>query len=248
MSTNLIASSPPEDSDKKIRVLFFGGANCEASKEALNHLNALGCEVTAVESKVRGERPPKSVQQWDGEYILCFRSFYVLPADLIARAKIGAVNFHPAPPEYPGSGSINLALYDGALEFGVTAHLMNEKVDNGEILECRRFPTLPSDSVDSLSTRTRLILLDLFFDVVTELILGGRRAIDQKVKQAGFEKWKGEATKISVINRMQNIPVNISQEELERIIRATYTENFPPYVELFGYQFFLKFPNKRDSL
>jgi len=168
-----------------------------------------------------------------------------LPKHLIERAKIAAVNFHPASVDYPGSGCLNFALYDGTKEYGVTAHLMNEKVDNGAILECRRFTVLPLDSVDTLLSRTHLKLTDLFFDVVTDLVLGGKDALDKKIKSSVGEKWRGDATKMKDFERLQRVPVNVNEEELEKIIRATYTEKFPPYINLFGYEFVLKTSTKR---
>ena len=86
----------------------------------------------------------------EGEYIVCFRSLFVLPKRLIDSASIAAINFHPAPPEYPGSGCINFALYDEVSGYGVTAHFMNELVDNGKIIEVRRFPVAPYDNLPTV--------------------------------------------------------------------------------------------------
>ena len=228
-----------------VRVLFFGRSGCDATEKALTHLKTLGCEITFVKSKGRGEGLPEDIGYWEGDYIFCFRSLFVLPKYLIDRAKIAAVNFHPAPVEYPGSGCLNFALYDGAKDYGVTAHIMNEKVDNGEILDCRRFTILPSDSVDTLLSRTHLKLIDLFFDVVTDLVLGGKDALDKKVKLSAAEKWRGDATKMKDFEKLQIVPLNVTEEELNKIIRATYTENFPPHINLFGYEFVLKSPSKK---
>jgi len=228
-----------------IRVMFFGRSGCAATEKALTYLKKLGCEVTFIKSKGRDESLPEDIGCWHGDYIFCFRSLFILPKHLIDRARIAAINFHPAPVEYPGSGCLNFALYDDAKEYGVTAHIMNEKVDNGAILECRRFPILPSDSVDTLLSRTHLMLINLFLDVVTDLVLGGKNALDKKVMSSAFEKWRGDATKMKDFEKLQVVPVKVSEEELEKIIRATYTEKFPPYINLFGYEFILKSPNKK---
>ena len=233
-----------EDNDP-VRVLLFGRSECDATEKALAHLKTLGCEITFVKSNGRGESLPEDIGYWEGDYIFCFRSLFVLPKYLIDRAKIAAVNFHPAPVEYPGSGCLNFALYDNAKEYGVTAHIMNEKVDNGAILECRRFTILPSDSVDTLLSRTHLRLIDLFLDVVTDLVLGGKDALHKKVWLSSNEKWRGDATKMKDLEKLQIVPLNVTEGELEKIIRATYTEKFPPYVNLFGYEFVLKSPSKK---
>lgn len=62
----------------------------------------------------------------------------VVPAELLARAGCGAYNFHPGPPEFPGWDSIRFALYEGARDFGATAHAMTAQVDAGAIVGVRR--------------------------------------------------------------------------------------------------------------
>lgn len=233
----------PYFSRNSMRVLFFGRAGCDATEKAVTHLKTLGCVVTLFKSERRGEVLPEDVKNWVGEYIFCFRSLLVLPKYILDRAKIAAVNFHPAPVEYPGSGCLNFALYEESNFYGVTAHLMNEKVDNGAILECRRFEIFQGDSVDTLLERTHVKLLDLFFDLVADLVAGGAPALERKLASSADEKWRGEAKRISALDKLQIIPLDISEAELGRVIRATYTEKFPPYIELHGYKFVLTTPN-----
>ncbi len=227
-----------------VQVLFFGRNDCDATQKCLMHLRTLGCQIKFIASIKRGEGLPEDIRCWDGDYIFCFRSLFILPSWLICKAKIAAVNFHPAPVEYPGSGCINFALFDGAKQYGVTAHVMNEKVDNGPVLECRRFPVLPLDSVDTLLARTHLKLADLFFDVVTDLVIGGKDSLKTRIDNSSDEIWRGAATKMKDLEKLQVVPVNINEDGLKRLIRATYTEKFPPYINLFGYKFILTSPHK----
>jgi methionyl-tRNA formyltransferase len=233
-----------DNSEPPIRVLFLGRSHCEATNKALAHLKALGFETTFVSSKGRGEALPKDIDNWKGEYIFCFRSLFILRQNILDKASIASINFHPGPSEYPGSACLNFALYDDAQMYGVTAHLMNERVDNGQILECRRFPILRSDGVDSLLERTHLRLLDLFFDVTTGIGSKGKEYIDASLSKAKHESWRGSARRMSELDKLQSIPMDISEEELARIIRATYTESFPPKIVLHGYVFELKSPTK----
>ena len=102
------------------RILFFGRAKCTATEDLLNKLVRYGFDVTFIKSWKRGQTLQEDIYWWEGEYIVCFRSLFVLPKRLIDKASIAAINFHPAPPEYPGSGCINFALYDEVNEYGVT--------------------------------------------------------------------------------------------------------------------------------
>ena len=81
------------------------------------------------------------------DYIFCFRSFYIL-SKIIDRVKFYAINFHPSTPKYRGAGGVNYAIYKDKL-FGCTAHLMNNKIDDGKIIDCQYFKINKKDKRSS---------------------------------------------------------------------------------------------------
>jgi len=221
-------------------VLFFGRNGCDYSNRALSHFKQIGFDVTEVLSRQRTDTLPEDIHCWEGDYIFCFRSYFIIPKSLLDRARIAAINFHPAPTEYPGSGCINWALYDNSEIYGVTSHIMNEKVDNGAILECRRFPILPQDNLETLLAKAHLKTFDLIIDITTGLALHGKEFLDKKLADSKNEKWRGAARKMHEIDALQKIDLGCSKDELERIIRATHTPAFPLEINLHGYRFVLK--------
>ena len=222
------------------RVLFFGRAKCPATEELLIKFVRYGFDVTFVKSYKRGEKLPEDIYWWEGEYIVCFRSLFVLPKRLIDKASIAAINFHPAPPEYPGSGCINFALYDEVREYGVSAHVMNELVDNGKILEVRRFPVTPYDNLPTVLSRTHSELFNLCSDFISGLYSDGENFLREKLTASETEVWRGNARLLKELDALQKIDVNISEKELKRIIRATYIDGYPPEIELHGFKFRLE--------
>ena len=180
------------------------------------------------------------VSDWEGEYILCLRSYYILPYKLIKKASIAAINFHPAPPEYPGSGSFAWALFDESPHYGITAHFINKKIDNGQIIECRRFPILPEYNLMTLSSITQKKVYEMFVDFANGIVLEGIQFIDKKTNISIKEKWRGTARKIKEIDKLQHIDFDCDEKSLKKIIRATYTPSFPPYIILHGYKFLLE--------
>lgn len=68
-----------------------------------------------------------------GLRLIGFCTSIIVPAKIVALPGL-AYNFHPGPPTYPGVNSANLAIYEGAERFGVTAHVMREQVDTGPIV------------------------------------------------------------------------------------------------------------------
>jgi methionyl-tRNA formyltransferase len=113
---------------------------------------------------------------------------------------------------------------------------MNEKVDDGNIIECRRFPIHKLDNVNSLLERTHIKLMDLFFDITSAISIKGA----DYLKQSKDEKWSGINRKIKDLDDLSIIDKNVSKDEIEKIIRATFTENFPPKIFIHGYEFVLK--------
>jgi len=220
-------------------VLFFGRAKCNLSESILERLKKFGFDVTYVQSNKRGQKLSEDILHWEGDFILCFRSFFILPKKLIQKAKVAAVNFHPGPPEYPGSGCINFALYDNAKVFGVTAHTMNEKIDNGVILEVRRFPIYSHYDLPILLSRTHNELFNLCCDFIEEIKTYGDSIIKNKITLSKDEKWKGKARLLKELDELQTVSSNITEKELYRIIRATYIKEYPPRIKLHGLNFYL---------
>lgn len=82
--------------------------------------------------------------------LIGFTTGTVVPGWMLRAAGFGAYNFHPGPPDYPGWGPLNFALYEGARHFGVTAHAMEAAVDSGAIVGASRFPVPAGIDYDGL--------------------------------------------------------------------------------------------------
>ena len=64
--------------------------------------------------------------------------------------------------------------------------------------------------------------------------------LDKKLAESKNESWAGKARKMYEIDNLQVISTTCDKAELERVIRATYTPEFPPEIHLHGYKFVLK--------
>ncbi len=220
-------------------VLFFGRENCDGTQKALQFLKYAGFDVSYVESQGLGQVLPDWVRDWRGDYIFCFRSYFILDQALIDAAAIAAINFHPGPPEYPGSGCINFALYDGAKEYGVTAHIINAKVDNGNIIQALRFPILPHDGLRSLLARTHLYLFHLFQEVVGGIATAGHTYLNDQMSRSSGESWRGEARRMKELSALQQLPFDIDAAEFDRRLHSVHLPEYPLYVLLHGRKFVL---------
>ncbi len=218
-----------------MKILFFGQEGCSYSSDAFDYLQKLGYEITVFWSKERNEKIPQEILSWKGDYLFCFYSYAIIPQTLLDRVNV-AINFHPSSPEHPGSGMINWAIYNKSKQFGVTAHLINDKIDGGRILKVKRFNILDNDDIESLMSRTKFYYIILFYEIIQDLLIDNK-SIDELLEIGKDEKWNGEPRKIKQVDKMSLIDINIEREELDMRIKSFHTEKFPLSLYLHGRKF-----------
>jgi methionyl-tRNA formyltransferase len=168
------------------------------------------------------------------DFLFNYLSPVIVPERILQSIKRAAVNFHPAPPEWPGIGSASYALFEGDETFGVTAHLMTSKVDSGPIVRSMRFPIVPDDDCESLFQRALNFSLLLFYDVLATVAQIGTAT-------ANDEQWKRDAIRRAEFEKWMRISPSDSAEEVRRKVRALHHSTLPgPYVEVAGMRFHLQ--------
>jgi methionyl-tRNA formyltransferase len=105
--------------DNNFSLLFLGKANDSDCARALAFCQQNFAQLTYCLGKW-GDPLSDDIRRWEGDYLISFLSRWVIPEDLLKRARRAAINFHPASPEYHGIGCNNFALYENAREYGVT--------------------------------------------------------------------------------------------------------------------------------
>lgn len=210
--------------------ILFLSKTSEWCKAAQDFLRRQAPDVLIVEGD-QGTSFPDQARSWTGDYIISFLSGWVIPEAVLKNAKKAAINFHPAPPEYPGTGCYNFAIYDNAAEYGVTCHHMVARVDSGPIIKVLRFPLHAGDSVALLKERSMGHLLSLFQEIAA-LVLA-----DKPLPQSG-ETWKRKPYTRKELEALCRVTPDMDDDEITRRIRATHFPGFPGcYVELAGKRF-----------
>src|SRR5262249_61272517 len=103
------------------------------------------------------------------------------------------------------------ALYDRATEFGVTFHVMAERVDTGMIIDVASFAIPENSTVLTLSELTYSQLLKLFVDWAPELSSQPSLPTPRPAIQ-----WGGRASSRRTYKAICDIPLDISRDELLR--------------------------------
>ena len=222
---------------KKLRVLFMGRYGDSYSIKMYNFLVKNFYKVTVYWCKGITHRPNKFIKKkWKGDFILCFRSYYVLNQKLISRAKIAAINFHPGLPSNRGIGCVNFALLNNAKNYGATAHLISKKVDSGKILGVVKFKIKANDTVESLLDKTYKMQTKQFFKLI-KFLNTNKKNLNVLIFKNKNKKWAKKKNNRKQLNQLYEINKNIKKFKLSKIIRATETKKFHPYIKLFGKKF-----------
>ena len=217
-------------------VLYFGRKNCKFSNKIKNFINKKSQKFYYVESSKMKEKIPKKFFKITYDYIFCFRSFYILKKNLLQKVRKAAINFHPSPPEYRGPGGINYALYNESKFFGSTAHLINEKIDNGNIIDLKRFKIDKNSNIEKILFKTYVVTTNQAFFVINKIIENPKnlKNLIQKNKKS---KWSKKIKTIKDLSKFYEIDRNISKKKFLKKMRATYTSKFKPFIFLYGKKF-----------
>ncbi|HEX6193717.1 MAG TPA: formyltransferase family protein [Chitinophagaceae bacterium] len=194
-------------------VLFIGKADDPFSAVAADFISRKFKDPLIIFSR-RSDPFPAHLYNWQGELIISYLAQWIIPKELLANAKKAAINFHPGPPEYPGIGCTNFALYNNEVEFGVTCHHMQAKVDTGAIIAVKRFPIFPEDTVFALTQRCYEHILHLFYEVIDFFM-------ERSLFPASGEKWQRNPFTRKQLNELCTLTPDMTAEEIKKRLKAT---------------------------
>jgi methionyl-tRNA formyltransferase len=109
-----------------------------------------------------------------------FFSFYyrmMLKRELLTLPTHGAFNMHGSLlPQYRGRVPVNWAIINGEKQTGATLHVMNEKPDNGEIVDQQAVPILPNDTAFDVFNKVT-VAAEITLDRCLHALLNGTAAL-----------------------------------------------------------------------
>ena len=135
---------------KKKKDFFFGKENDIYTKKIILFLKNKFDLIIFLSSTPNEKFDIKIKKTKNIDYIFCFRSYFILKKNILSKVRYHSINFHPGPPEFRGIGCVNFALLNQAKYYGLTAHLIDEKVDHGIIIDVERFKIEKTLTVEDL--------------------------------------------------------------------------------------------------
>lgn len=107
------------------------------------------------------------------DLLLSVGNYAVVPDALLACARRAAVNYHYGPlPAYSGLHTPSWAIAEGATEYGITWHHMDQVVDGGAVLKRRPVAIGPEDTALSLGLKCDEAAVASVADLVDEIAEG----------------------------------------------------------------------------
>jgi hypothetical protein len=219
------------------KIIFFGRYGDKYSNQIYFYLKSKFKNVIFLYCKgIDDNIDFRNVENIKADYIFCFRFLFLIPNKILKNTTI-AINFHPGPPEYRGIGCVNFALYNNSKQYGVTAHLMNNKIDNGKILDVKRFRISKIDTVDTVLNFSYKLQVKQAKKIIKSIWATGNSYIKNLQLTNNNFFWSKNIFTRKQLNKLYQIPLRVSQKKLQIILRSTYTENFKPYIIFLGNKF-----------
>lgn len=127
------------------------------------------------------------IRAWDPEVIIVVAFGQFLGAQLLAMPRFGCINIHLSLlPKYRGAAPVQWAIANGERETGVTAMLMDEGMDSGDILAQATEPILPDDTSTTLHTRLAHLGGRMLCDILPRWVIGRLPRQPQRHDQVTF--------------------------------------------------------------
>ncbi len=219
---------------KMDKLLFLGKKEDKNVNKALNYCksNFKKLDFLLID---RHSDIDKKFYTWEGDYIISYLFPKKIPEKILNNSKVMAINFHPGPPQYPGIGCTNYAIYNNEKLFGATCHIINSKIDSGPIITVKEFKIRKDETLLSLTQRTYKVMYKLFAEVIKKILE------ERIIKPSNVLKWKGKAKTRKEFLKFLEMKTDMSKKEmLKRIKSTTYPGYEPAYLKINGLRFFAK--------
>lgn len=127
------------------------------------------------------------LQQIAPDYIFSFYYRNMIPAEILACAKIAALNMHGSLlPKYRGRAPVNWAILHGETKTGASLHIMEVKPDAGDIVGQSEVSIGPNETATEVFAKVSQAAVKVMEVVLPELILGHVPRKPNKLAQGSY--------------------------------------------------------------
>lgn len=134
-----------------------------------------------------GDELPARLSDVSFDWLFSIANLSVVPQAVLARASKGAINFHDGPlPRHAGLNAPVWAILAGEQRHGVTWHMIEGGIDEGDIVKQRMFDMAPNETALTLNTRCYEAAMESFSELLTDLHGPGLQRFPQDLSQRTY--------------------------------------------------------------
>ena len=121
------------------------------------------------------------------DYIFSFYYRHLIPAEILATARIAALNMHGSLlPRYRGRAPVNWAILHGETETGASLHFMEAKPDAGDIVGQAAVPIGPDEDATTVFAKVSGAAVQVMQAALPELLMGRVRKIPNELAKGSY--------------------------------------------------------------
>lgn len=144
--------------------VWFGSVSKLCTEKHIPYVTPSSSELPGLVSQLQALSP---------DYIFSFYYRYMIPAEILACAKIAALNMHGSLlPKYRGRAPVNWAILHGETKTGATLHLMEVKPDAGDIVGQAEVSIEPDETATDVFAKVSQAAVKVINTVLPQLIQG----------------------------------------------------------------------------
>ena len=131
-----------------------------------------------------GEGLAERLSNLSFDWLFSIANLSVIPQAVLDEATRGAINFHDGPlPRHAGLNAPVWAILEGERQHGVTWHMIEGGIDEGDIVKQQLFDMAPNETALTLNTRCYEAAMESFSDLLTDLRGAGPQRQPQDLSQ-----------------------------------------------------------------
>ena len=148
------------------------------------------------------------------DWLLSIANLTIIPGSVLDLPAKGAINFHDGPlPRHAGLNAPVWALIEGETRHGITWHLIDKGVDQGDILVSRGFDITPGDTALTLNAKAYTAAIESF-DSLLDQLEGDLKPVPQDLSQRSYHARNDRPLGYGVLDFSR------PATDLERLVRA----------------------------
>tara|TARA_B100001741_G_scaffold246419_1_gene207779 strand:+ start:1327 stop:2013 length:687 start_codon:yes stop_codon:yes gene_type:complete len=211
-----------------MKLLLITNYNHKVSKQLIRFLRSKKINFDYIDSNKK--KKIKISKNYD--YLISFLNSEYISKSVRKKIRINSFNFHPGPPEYPGFGCYNFALLNESRFYGNTLHIINDKFDNGKIINVNKFRvSYKKINLEKLIHMTHIQIIKQAKKFINKIL-------NNNLESKCNLKWKRKAFTKKEFEKAREIKLNDSRENVLRKIRAFSYKNYESvYIKFKGYKF-----------